>query len=192
MSNAFKTLNGYEVKDETARTDIGDLESIKDVVTPEFVEAWTETEKYDLANISKALHKLILDVRDTPVETYVDNTVILEGSMTLEANTEENRANNQCHHTTINIEYPEGFNINNAWCLDFQTVSYGGTNIASQYLDGSIIDIRYMSGNLPKSIEFCSDKIILRIGNFETTSWDVNYRILLMKRGGMMYDYSNM
>lgn len=114
---------------------------------------------------------------------YKDNIAVITGTMELEANTEENLAQNYEKQTILNIDFPDGFNKDNCVCLAFgmkrfeeKNYNYGvGESITNRNITGAYI--RYVV--LGSSTD--ENKICLQVWQPATGVITAYYKIVLMK-----------
>ena len=112
---------------------------------------------------------------------------VITGTMDLDANSSEQALNNKVTTTSKTIDYPQGFNANNSVLLSYGRkdgdnfgTSYGWTN----YITSS----EMLRGIVPMNVQLFGEsttdyanKILIQMGNMNTSTKTVTYKIVLMK-----------
>lgn len=111
---------------------------------------------------------------------------VLNGNMTLAANTGDNASKGICEDTELVIDYPEGFNANN--CVVLSAGRKGTSNCYSYGWNNNVDSVSMVLGLEPftaslygETSNAFSNKIRLMAGNLATNSKTISYKIVLMK-----------
>ena len=120
------------------------------------------------------------------ITTTQTNIAVITGTMNLNANSQGNTQLNpmKTEKTSIEIDYPTGFNKNNCAILNVEFKRYTGKNYNvgwDNYIDSS----DSIRGTLPYSLSLgttdTSTKMTLSVGNMSTNQGTCYYRIILLK-----------
>lgn len=134
----------------------------------------------------EAVDRMLQQVRNDAQQSYKvkGDFAVIEGSMTLTANTEEKLNNSTTMQTMQNINFPEGFNKDNCVCVAFGGKTNSKANYSYGYYSGED-SYSQSSGSLKRNIllgnNTDSTKITLVVYNLYTNSVTYYYRIVLMK-----------
>lgn len=119
------------------------------------------------------------------ITTTQANIAVIEGTMTLDANTPEALAQGQWTSTQKTFSYPAGYNKSNCIVLAFGTIQqsyYDSKGYSFQDLSGTnTTSLAYLVGAIPKNVALQTDNIHMWIANINTESKVVKYKIVLMK-----------
>lgn len=110
-----------------------------------------------------------------------DDYAIIEGTLTLSANSSSNVENYIATHSGVEIAYPTGFTQDNCICIDILVKNQANDRWSSKGLDSCSMSARGLMGAMPRGLTLHSGKMNLAIGNFYTTSWTTSYKIVLLK-----------
>lgn len=190
MNKYFSKLNGYFCKDLEAR------EALNNVYTKTQVDN-TLNNYYTKTQVDNSLNNYYTKSQidnSYYTKSQIDNTLnnyklksdyaIISGSITLEANTQEQASNNQFNPTYKEIDYPSGFNSSNCILASFGVKSNDITNAKWNYEDlnsGNLFSLGLVIGNVPKCLIMQDNNIKIYLGNIATSTKSYDYKIVLMK-----------
>mgnify|MGYP004587424043 CR=1 FL=1 len=117
------------------------------------------------------------------INTSQNNFIVVDGQITLQANSQSNLENNIEQQTILNIDFPSGFNKDNCVCVAFGMKAYQDKNYT--YGIGANSSNRATTGSLYRhAILGAADnnrKIALQVWQMGTSTKTVYYRLILMK-----------
>lgn len=142
--------------------------------------------QYELARFRNTINGITeFEDRRTFINTMQGDISVIEGTMVLDANTNENLQNNQWNFTAKTINYPSGYNKSNCIVLAFGTVlndAYiNGGYAFGDRTGGNIVSSPMVVGDVPRNASLFSDGIHIWIGNFATSQKTYKYKIVLMR-----------
>ena len=114
----FKTTSSGITDFEDTRTFL-DFESIYAKVENKLQET-LDTNQEEYLTMLEKLKEELASVEDGTAYVLKDNFAIIDGKMTLEANTSENVNNDTEKQTILDIDFPENFTKDNCVCLAFR------------------------------------------------------------------------
>lgn len=117
--------------------------------------------------------------------TKQNNIKVIEGNLTLQANTSSAASNKEMQLTGKLIPFPSGFNFNNTVVIAFGTINQTYyTDKGYCYGDSSgtgILSNGMVSGAVPKYVQVGPNGINISIANFSTQKPTYKYRLVLLK-----------
>lgn len=116
---------------------------------------------------------------------YKDDFAVIEGTMTLDANSQENIQLEEWNISAQNVNYPQGFNSSNCCVLSFEGIYSEGIETKGYCygdLSGSnAVGLSMVLGAYPRCINLMNDYLRLSVGNYATSQKTFYYKIVLMK-----------
>ena len=117
------------------------------------------------------------------ITTTQGNIAVITGSMTLEANSQQNFESGVKKQTLKDIDFPEGFNKDNCVCIAFGIKRFTEKNY--NYGTGDSASYNATTGAYDRNIVLGSStdnsKINLSIWQLMTSSTTIYYKIVLLK-----------
>lgn len=115
------------------------------------------------------------------ITTVQTNIAVLEGNISLDANTNDNVSNNKMQQTQWSIDYPAGFTKDNSILLCFSGRFYTTKGYAFGDASGSGFDsVGMVTGAIPRDITF-GDKLNCQAYNMATSTKTFYYKIVIMR-----------
>ena len=139
----------------------------------------------DFDSIYDVIEQHIQDIDDGSIFIPKSNINVIEGTMQLDANTNENLEQNKLTTTSKTIEYPNGYDKSNCVVIAFGTVRdsyYNNRGYAFNDLSPSgVMSLAMLTGAQPKNVSLMADGIHIWIGNLTTERVTYKYKLVLMK-----------
>lgn len=142
----------------------------------------------ELEPINDSLDTIGNNLTNLSDNVYVkDNYAILEGEVTLDANSGDNLAQgdlmgcNEATRTITGLSYPTGFTMDNCICIALLVSNYNKDRWSNFAQDSVSVSARNLTGAIPRDVVLKSDGIDLHISNFVTQTISVKYKLVLLK-----------